>query len=264
MALNFSESDYKTFLGIPAARKAEIMTLYLIGDNNGNTYTMPELGERFYGKEIYSQTVSCIHRGYGFSRKNEGKYCKNCDFEREYGYEVSRADIEAYIRKYPKGSIGKNPNGSYDSSKPFESFEEFLISRANTVKKQHTPKQQVNFQQAWTQQTQQMPQSNRSASNSDTWTVIGIVILIMVIMFVFNAFDIRTKLILGIMNIIAFLMLAGIALLLILTLINKVPNMSRDLTLGKRFLRFIGLSAGLYLIGYIILRILAAIGGINV
>lgn len=114
---NITHDELNTFKSITTKQVIESMELYLIG-NNGRTMNMAEVGRAVFGSDTYSQRVSLIHRIYNFSGQNGGKYAKGCDFERRYGYKVTKADIQAFVRKYP--------NGTYDNG---VTFDDFLLSR---------------------------------------------------------------------------------------------------------------------------------------
>lgn len=118
------------FKNLSVKKKIDNMELYLIG-SNGYKYNMQEVGERVFGDENYSYTVSLIHRCYNFAGQNGGKYRNGCKFEQTYGYRVSRKDIEAFIKKYP--------NGTFDNG---VTFEDFLRTRVNKA----VPKQQLDNQ----------------------------------------------------------------------------------------------------------------------
>lgn len=132
MSANMTKRDeFSQFKNLSAKKKVDSMELYLIGCN-GYKYNMQEVGERVFGNENYSYTVSLIHRYYNFSGQNGGRYREGCSFERTYGYRVTRKDIEAFVRKYPNGTVDKGVT-----------FEDFLITRVKNAKSpaQKRPKQ---------------------------------------------------------------------------------------------------------------------------
>ena len=111
-----SPEEMNTFRSLTLQRKADSMELYLIGGRNGAVYNMQEVGLQVFGSENYSYTVSLIHRAYCFSGQNKGRYKPGCAFERKYGHQVTRADIEAFLRRYPQGSFREEVT-----------FEDFLL-----------------------------------------------------------------------------------------------------------------------------------------
>ena len=117
---NVTMNDINSFQYVSRKQKVDAMTLYLIGDN-GVVYNMQEVEGIVFGRGT-SQTVSMIHRCYNFSDRNGGRYRNGCWFEQQYGYRVTRADIEAFVKKYP--------NGTYQNG---VTFDEFLLSRVQTA-----------------------------------------------------------------------------------------------------------------------------------
>lgn len=49
-----------------------------------------------------SRQVSQITRGYQFEGNNQGIFSKKSGFFKKYGYEVTRKDIEDFVRTYPR------------------------------------------------------------------------------------------------------------------------------------------------------------------
>lgn len=117
---NLSEEEKKTLKSISLAKRIEVMSDYLLGIN-GAIYNMKDLGVRHFGDENYSWYVSLITRAYNFQGKNGGRYRAGCAFERKYQYQVTKKDIEAFVKAYP--------NGSFNSGVEFEEF--LLAKRVN-------------------------------------------------------------------------------------------------------------------------------------
>lgn len=130
MAQNtISAEEFAQFKSISMQRRVDCMELYLIG-KNGYRYSMQDVGAEIYGDVNYSYTVSLIHRCYNFAGQNKGRYCPGCRFEADYGYRVTRKDIEAFVRKYPAGTFRKDIT-----------FEDFLLTRVKSAGKR---KQKAN------------------------------------------------------------------------------------------------------------------------
>lgn len=156
MASNIITGDeLSQFRSLSVKKKVDCMELYLIG-SNGYKYNMQEVGERVFGNVNYSYTVSMIHRCYNFAGQNSGKYRNGCNFEKTYGYRVTRKDIEAFVRKYPNGTFN---NGV--------TFENFLRARVNNVKK--TTQKSVQKRQTMVRKKQYNSKTNNYA-NFDRFT----------------------------------------------------------------------------------------------
>ena len=153
MAGNMITSDeMNQFRSLSAKKKVDSMELYLIG-KNGCRYNMQEVGDRIFGDANYSYTVSLIHRCYNFAGQNGGRYRNGCKFEQNYGYRVTRDDIEAFVKQYP--------NGTYNNGVTFEDFLKTRIGRARNI----TQSNNSNFQNQLFQS--QKPQQYKNAGNSD-------------------------------------------------------------------------------------------------
>ena len=153
MAGNMITSDeMNQFRSLSAKKKVDSMELYLIG-KNGYRYNMQEVGDRIFGDANYSYTVSLIHRCYNFAGQNGGRYRNGCKFEQNYGYRVTRDDIEAFVKQYP--------NGTYNNGVTFEDFLKTRIGRARNI----TQSNNSNFQNQLFQS--QKPQQYKNAGNSD-------------------------------------------------------------------------------------------------
>lgn len=110
---DITEDERYQFAHIPTSKKIDCMQLYLIGEG-GRKFNMQEVGGYVFGDQNYSYTVSLIHRCYNFAGQNGGRYRNGCRFEQEYGYRVSRKDIENFVRSYP--------NGTFENGVTFEDF----------------------------------------------------------------------------------------------------------------------------------------------
>ncbi|WP_237266322.1 hypothetical protein [Thermoclostridium stercorarium] len=108
-----TEEEFYQFKKLPVQKKIDSMEAYLIGIN-GRRYNMEEVGGMVFGEENYSFKVLLIHRCYNFFGQNSGKYAPGCNFERNYGYRVTRKDIEDFVNTYP--------NGTFDIGITFEDF----------------------------------------------------------------------------------------------------------------------------------------------
>jgi hypothetical protein len=124
-----TDDELNQFRSLPVQKIVDSMEAYLIGIN-GHKYKMKEVGARVFGDENYSFTVSLIHRCYNFSGQNGGKYSNGCKFEKNYGYRVTRQDIEAFVKKYPMGTYSLGIT-----------FEDFLLTRVKSAKAQGTKPQ---------------------------------------------------------------------------------------------------------------------------
>ncbi len=123
MSINYTDNDRKKFKSFSEKQKIDCLETYLIG-HQGQNYNMTQVGEMVFG-ESSSYDTSTIHRAYNFDGDNKGLYKKGCRFEKTYGYEVTRRDIEAFVKKYKNGTLDLNIT-----------LEEFLLTRIGNVKKQ--------------------------------------------------------------------------------------------------------------------------------
>jgi len=132
MNKKISEEEIYHFRKIPVQDKIDSMEAYLIGVN-GHKYNMEQVGAWIFGGDRPSFTVSLIHRCYNFTGVNSGKYAPGCEFERKYGYRISREDIEAFVLTYP--------NGTHHLGIHFEDFLKDRINnaRARAPKGEHIP-----------------------------------------------------------------------------------------------------------------------------
>ncbi|AGC68854.1 hypothetical protein Cst_c18770 [Thermoclostridium stercorarium subsp. stercorarium DSM 8532] len=133
-----TEEEFYQFKKLPVQKKIDSMEAYLIGIN-GRRYNMEEVGGMVFGEENYSFKVSLIHRCYNFFGQNSGKYAPGCNFERNYGYRVTRKDIEDFVNTYP--------NGTFDIGITFEDFLKTRIAGAGTQETNSRPFQGSNFSQ---------------------------------------------------------------------------------------------------------------------
>lgn len=148
--------ELNQFKSLAVKKKVDAMEAYLIGIN-GNRYNMQEVGARVFGDENYSFTVSLIHRCYNFSGQNGGKYRNGCKFEQMYGYRVTRKDIEAFVRKYPNGTVSQG-----------NKFEDFLKARASsssTKKSASKPQKQTPQRNAQPTKRTQPTRQTQSTAN---------------------------------------------------------------------------------------------------
>lgn len=107
---------------ISVDQKIRCMELYLLKGDTTN-----EVGAEVFGNAEWAHDVSLVLKANrtnpGKGRSIKGKYGPGSSFQKTYNYEVTRSDIELFIKQY-------EPYGSYDH----ESFKEWLIKRAKAKK----------------------------------------------------------------------------------------------------------------------------------
>lgn len=150
--------ELEQFKHIAVKKKVDSMELYLIGSNEYK-YNMQDVGAKVFGDKNYSYTVSLIHRCYNFEGQNSRKYCNGCKFEQTYGYQVSRKDIEAFVKKYP--------NGTFNNGVTFEEFLKERVSSTQNASKV-TNKKQRQQAPSHNNQIQRMSQQRFNYRNTES------------------------------------------------------------------------------------------------
>ncbi len=112
-----AEEQYQ-FDRTPKKRIVDCMAAYLLGWEGNPRPTMEDVAKRIVpGTPNYAFYVSMFHRFYNFSDRNGGRYRPGCKFEQTLGRQITRADIEAFVRTYPHGTRDTGIT-----------FEEFLLN----------------------------------------------------------------------------------------------------------------------------------------
>lgn len=94
--MGLTENEIQYFNNTSITRKVDVLYYYLV-EGKGNMVKIASI----LGIDD-SRQVSQITRGYQFEGKNRGIFSKKSRFFKEYGYEVTRKDIEDFVRTYPR------------------------------------------------------------------------------------------------------------------------------------------------------------------
>lgn len=94
--MGLTDNEIQYFNNTPIARKVDVLYYYLV-EGQGNMEKIASI----LGIDD-SRQVSQITRGYQFEGRNQGIFSKKSRFFTEYGYEVTRKDIEDFVLTYPR------------------------------------------------------------------------------------------------------------------------------------------------------------------
>lgn len=273
--LRFTENDLTTFRTVPPEVKARVMYTYLVGQPGDGINDMNDVAQRVLGGSCNSQSVSNITRGYGFSGQNHRKYKKGCAFEKRTEHEVTLEDIQAYVYEYPDGTFyGDGDDAGFTG----ESFEEFLERRIQELEENggeedyqefSVPAQSAGrtaskpgsgFMDAFSSglnSTGSAPVSRGGGSRSSApgglltgGLIAGAMLLILLI---FNVFSLRTKLFNLLADIVGAAWVLFLAVLFVMSLIDKVPFAGSEPSIGKRMIRFVIIGALASVVFYLLL-----------
>ena len=259
------DSERDNFNRISAKEKAKVMCRYLLF----NGTTMPKVALEVYNDEGASRKVSQIHRGYNFGGQNPGRYSPTSKFCYEYG-EVLPEDIEAFVRKYPKGiettdnpgsgieldnflkertaqrqsyvkGYGNDYEDEYDSDYEESSFHNnmnYQNSRNNRSNSRNT----FSISQYTNRQTDSRynsGSSNNIGNSGDTDVaaiglgILGLAVIFVVLALIFNWFHWRSKLLVFISEWIQVVWLFGMLIFLLRIIMGKVDFMYEKTFMGK-------------------------------
>ncbi len=243
-----TEAERGTFRSIDRGTRARFMYEYLVeGERN-----MSEIAMDFYGtdKSQKSMYVSLVHRMYNFDssgsagRKNKGRFSAA-----RFGCEVTLADVRAFVDKHPDGidaDFSPNPGEGLE-------MEEFLRKRCGKKTavvskkpswqppiKQAVVEDEDDYEEAYEdeyddyEEDERPRRQRRNVDSSEAgYTVlgVGIGVLLIVLMFAFNWFGIRSLLVGLLLDVVPILWIVGSVILLIALVMDKVGIME-----GRGFL----------------------------